>query len=169
MEIIIREAKPSDSEQLIAYVQRLSQEPESNIELAPGEFTLTVADEEKILKDYALSDNSVYLVAEIEEKIIGVLSCTGKNRQAVRHVTTLSMSVDKTWRGKGVGNQLMAKAIEWARSKAILSRIELFVFKRNERAIHLYQKFGFEIEGQKRKAIFRDDEYLDDLIMGLLL
>jgi RimJ/RimL family protein N-acetyltransferase len=169
MEIIIREAKPSDSEQLIAYVQRLSQEPESNIELSPGEFTLTVADEEKILKDYALSENSVYFVAEIEGKIIGVLSCTGKNRQAVRHATTLSMSVDKMWRGKGIGHQLIAQAIEWARSKAILSRIELFVFKRNERAIRLYQKFGFEIEGQKRKAIFRDDEYLDDLIMGLLL
>jgi RimJ/RimL family protein N-acetyltransferase len=169
MEIIIREATPSDAEQLIAYVQRLSEEPESNIELSPSEFTLTVPDEQEILLDYALSENSVYLVAVDGDKIIGVLNCRGRNRQAVRHVTTLGMSVDRMWRGKGIGSQLMARAIQWARSTGIVSRIELLVFERNETAVHLYRKFGFEIEGLRRKAIFRDGEYLDDLMMALLL
>ncbi len=169
MEVVVREAEPSDAEQLIAYVQRLSDEPESNIALSPGEFTLTIAAEQKILTDYALSENSVFLVAEVGGKIVGMLNCSGRDRQAIRHVTTLGISVDKVWRGKGIGNQLMAHAIEWARSKEVLSRIELFVFERNETAIHLYQKFGFEIEGRRRKAIFRGGEYLDDLVMALLL
>ncbi len=43
MEIVIREANLSDAEQLIAYVKRLSEEPESNIELSTGEFTQEIA------------------------------------------------------------------------------------------------------------------------------
>lgn len=170
MEVVIREARPSDAEQLVAYVQRLSQEPEANITLSPGEFTLTVAEEEEILTKYALSDNSVYLVAEIGEKIVGILNCKGSTRQATRHSVILGgMAVDQVWRGKGIGSQLMARTIEWAKGTGIVSRIELFVFERNEAAIHLYRKFGFVVEGRRRKAIFRDGEYLDDLIMALLL
>jgi RimJ/RimL family protein N-acetyltransferase len=63
----------------------------------------------------------------------------------------------------------MAHAIEWARGTGFVSRIELCVFERNETAIHLYRKYGFKIEGWRRKAIFRDGEYLDDLMMALLL
>ena len=169
MNIVIREAKPSDAEQLIAFVQRLSEEPGIDIELSAGEFTLTTAEEQKILADSVLSENSVYLLAETDGRIIGVAICNGRNRKAARHMTILGISVDRSWRGKGIGRQLMAKVIERARSTGVVSRIELFVFARNKRAIHLYQEFGFEIEGCRRKAIFKDGEYLDDLVMALLL
>jgi putative acetyltransferase len=88
---------------------------------------------------------------------------------AIRHAVTLGMSVDQDWRRQGIGSQLMAQAIAWAKSTGIISRIELAVFERNEKAIRLYQKFGFEIEGKRRKAIFREGEYLDGLIMASLL
>jgi RimJ/RimL family protein N-acetyltransferase len=168
MEMKIREAKPADAEQLIAYVRHLSEEPGSNIELSPGEFNLTVAEEEQILTNYALSANSIYLLAEIAGKIVGTLNCHGSNRQAIRHSVRLGMSVDQAWRGKGVGGQLMARAIEWAKGTGIVSRIELDVFERNEAAIHLYRKYGFVIEGQLRRAIYRDGKYLDALIMALV-
>jgi putative acetyltransferase len=79
------------------------------------------------------------------------------------------MSVDQDWRGQGIGSLLMANAIEWAKGTGAIKRITLMVFARNEVAIHLYQKFGFEIEGKHRKAIFRDGMYLDNLTMALLL
>ena len=40
MDVIIREAQPSDAEQLIAYVQRIIEEPGINVALWPGEFRL---------------------------------------------------------------------------------------------------------------------------------
>lgn len=168
MDILIREAKPSDAEQLIAYVQRLSEEPESSIELSPGEFTLTAPEEEEILSEYARSDNSLYLVAESGGKIVGALNCKGSQRQAIRHTVVLGMSVDRAWRGQGIGCQLLRRAIEWAEATGIVSRIELLVLERNEAAIHLYRKFGFVVEGRRRKAIFRDGRYLDDLMMARL-
>jgi ribosomal protein S18 acetylase RimI-like enzyme len=169
MKVTVREAQPADAGQLIAHVQRLADEPAVNIVLAPGEFTLTVEEEKKVLAEYAAADNSVFLVAETGGKIVGALNCKGGTRRAIRHAVVLGMSVDREWRNQGVGQLLMARAIEWARDTGIVSRIELAVFARNEMAIHLYRKFGFEVEGRRRRAICRDGEYLDDLIMSLLV
>jgi len=169
MNITVREAKPSDAAQIIVYVNRLIEEPDSNLEMSPGEFTHTIEDEATILADFAAANTSVYFVAEAEEKIIGILICQGSNRQAIRHAVTLSMSVNQDWRGQGVGSLLMEHAIEWAKSTGIVKRIELSAFARNTVAIHLYEKFGFVLEGRRRKAGFRDGAYHDGVIMALLL
>jgi RimJ/RimL family protein N-acetyltransferase len=169
MEVIIREANPSDAVQIIAYVNRLSEEQNSNIELSPGEFTHTVESEAAILSEFALSENSIFLVAESAGKIVGIINCRGSKRKAIRYAVTLGMSVGQDWRGQGIGGRLMARAIEWARRAGSIKRIELAVFERNTIAIRLYQKFGFEIEGRRRKAVFRDEQYLNGLIMALLL
>ena len=108
-------------------------------------------------------------MAENEGEIVGILNCKGSMRHAIRHAVELGMSVAEGWRGKGVGSQLMASAIEWAKQTGIVSRIELSVFERNERAIRLYKRFGFVVEGRRRKAIYREGEYQDSLMMGLLL
>jgi RimJ/RimL family protein N-acetyltransferase len=77
--------------------------------------------------------------------------------------------VDRDWRNRGVGTALMRRAIEWARGTGVLTRLQLQVFARNAPAIHLYQKLGFQIEGSRRNAILRDGEYIDSLMMALLL
>lgn len=169
MKAIIREAQPSDAKQIIAYVNRLIEEPNSNLEMSPGEFTHTVEEEAEILAAFAASENSLYLVADLDGAIVGSLNCKGSNRKAIRHAVTLGMSVDQAYRNQGIGGQLMARTIEWAKGTGIVKRIELAVFERNAIAIHLYQKFGFEIEGKRRKAGFRDGAYHDGLIMALLL
>lgn len=48
----------------------------------------------------------------------------------------------------------------------MLIRVELTVFVDNEKAIKLYEKCGFEIEGMKKKAGIRNGEYVDEYMMG---
>ena len=62
----------------------------------------------------------------------------------------------------------MTEAIAWAPGVGI-TRIELYVYARNTPAIKLYESFGFEIEGRRKKFIKSGDEYLDDLVMARLL
>jgi putative acetyltransferase len=81
----------------------------------------------------------------------------------------MSISVAQEWRDKGIGSALIARSIEWARSTAVVKRLELHVFAENERAIRVYQKHGFEVEGRMRRGIFREGRYHDELVMGLLL
>lgn len=140
MKVTIREAQPSDAEQIIHYVQRLSDEPVSNITISPGEFAPSVEEEEMIISEFASSENSILLVAEKDGKIVGTLNCRGRNdRKAIRHSVAIGMSVDQDWRGQGIGSLLMANLIEWAKGTDFIKRIELLVFERNEVAIHLYK------------------------------
>ena len=114
-------------------------------------------------------DNAIFLVAEVAGLIVGVLSCQGGKCKAVRHAVVLGVSVDKPWRSQGIGRALMTQAIAWAKNSGVVKRIELSVFARHQHAIHLYRAMGFEIEGRRRHSIRREGQYLDDILMALLL
>ncbi len=167
--MIIRESTPADAEQMISHVQRLAEEPDVDTLIGPGEFNLTVEEERQILAEYAAADNAVFLVAEADGQIVGVLNCRGGKRRAVRHAVSLGISVAREWRGRGVGKALMARVVEWAKGTGIVKRIELNTFARNQRAIHLYEQFGFQVEGRRRRAVRKSGEYQDELVMALLL
>jgi putative acetyltransferase len=169
MDLKIREALPTDAERMIAYTQRLSNEPGVDIGLSPGEFTITPEEERVIIQEYAAAENAIFMLAEVGDQIVGLVNCKGSKRLAFRHGVTLGISVAKGWRKQGVGAALMARAIEWARETGVVRRIELDVFARNTAATALYRKFGFQVEGRRRQAVFRDGQYLDNLIMALLL
>jgi RimJ/RimL family protein N-acetyltransferase len=169
MDFIVREGRSEDAEQIIAYVNRIAEEPGIAIGLSPGEFTLTVEQERQFIADRAAEDNSLFLVAEAQGQIIGVLTLRGGARRALRHEAVLGITVRREWRGRGVGDALMAYAVDWARRCGVIKRIELQVFVSNSTAIHLYEKHGFEVEGRRRKAVFRDGVYHDDYVMALLL
>jgi RimJ/RimL family protein N-acetyltransferase len=167
--IVIREALPDDAAGLIHYVNDLANEPGILLELSPGEFNYTIDQERQVLSEYVKAENSIFWLANAEGSIAGNLNLRGGRRQANRHVAILGMAVTKRWRNRGIGNLLLQHAIRWGRENPILSRLELNVFAENVIAIHLYKKFGFQIEGVRRNAIYRDDRYHDNYLMALLL
>ena len=70
------------------------------------------------------------------------------------------------WQGKGVGSALVEAAVDLADSWLNLSRLALSVFVDNEPGLRLYKKFGFEIEGRMKQAVFRDGQYIDIYLMA---
>lgn len=166
---IIREAQPEDAATIITYFRHIFAEPGINLITEVDEFSPTIESEARIIREMGRAENSLFLVAESDGRIIGQLTLEGGKRRNVRHTATLGITVAREWRDQGIGRELMEQAIHWARSGGILRRIELHVFARNERAIHLYESCGFFQEGRRRQCVIRDGEYLDDLVMGLLL
>jgi ribosomal protein S18 acetylase RimI-like enzyme len=65
------------------------------------------------------------------------------------------------WQGRGVGASLLGAAIELADQWLNLTRLELTVFTDNARAIALYKRCGFDIEGTLRQYAFRDGAFVD--------
>lgn len=168
-EVTIREAQPSDAGALLAFVRQTLAEPGLDIAVRPDEFDLSVEEEERILADCVASENSIMLLAEVGSSIVGQLGLRGSRRRALRHAAELGMMVSREWRDQGVGTALMERAITWAKASGVLKRIELKVYTRNQRAIHLYQKFGFQVEGRRQRAVWQDGEWVDDHLMALLL
>jgi RimJ/RimL family protein N-acetyltransferase len=167
--MIIREAREEDAAEMLSAIQRLIAEPYKNIPWNPVEFKRTVEDQTQLVRKFAQEENSVYYVAEIDGKIVGEINLKGGERLATRHIALIGIFVDEAARGKGVGLALMQQGIEWAKQNDTITRLELLVYARNTGAIALYEKLGFEIEGRRRNAIFQDGEYLDSLMMALLI
>ena len=114
-------------------------------------------------------DEILFIVAELNGKIIGNLDLVkygGTPKTA--HVRYLDMAIVDGYRSIGVGSALMDYSIGWAREKG-LEKIILEVFSPNVRAINLYKKFGFVIEGVNRRAVKLLGETADIVQMGLFL
>ena len=85
-------------------------------------------------------------------------------------LVTYLLRFPKPYWGNGVGQFLMETMIDWADHTPAIRRLELTVQARNERAVHLYQKFGFDIEGtKKRGARTKMEEFLDVYLMAKLI
>ncbi|HEU4932276.1 MAG TPA: GNAT family N-acetyltransferase [Pyrinomonadaceae bacterium] len=115
------------------------------------------------------TDSDYYLVGIIEGHIVGMVSIdTYPNRPRRRHAGAIGISVHADWQGKGLGKELMRAIVDLADNWLNLTRLELEVYADNEPAIHLYERFGFEIEGRLRQHALRDGEFVDSIVMGRL-
>lgn len=78
------------------------------------------------------------------------------------------MGILKSYRGQGIGNQLIAECLRLAKNHG-LEKVELEVFADNFPAIRLYEQNGFLEEGRKINARKLDGRYQDVILMGLML
>lgn len=109
------------------------------------------------------------LVADVDAVVVGAISLhTSPDRPRRRHAGGIGMGVHEDWQSRGVGTAMMAAIIDMADSWLNLTRLELEVFTDNERAIRLYERFGFEREGTLRQYAWRDGAYADVHYMARL-
>ena len=131
------------------------------------------ADEEawrqRLADSSALGKPDIGLVAELDGEVVAT---AGMHPVGLalrrRHVMMLGISVSRAAQGKGVGSALMQALCDYADHWASVLRIELTVFDDNARAIALYRKFGFEIEGTHPAYAMRDGRYVTALSMARL-
>lgn len=81
----------------------------------------------------------------------------------------IRIAIDQaTYQGKGYGSEAMRLMLDYGFGILNLHRIELNVFAYNERAIHTYEKIGFQREGVQRQALYYNHAYHDSILMSML-
>ena len=109
----------------------------------------------------------IRLIAIDNSKIVGWCHIKPDRWEGFTHAGWLGMGILKEYRGQGIGSALLDQALAEARKRG-MERVELSVFASNVTAIHLYEKFKFEIEGRKKKARKLDGSYDDIIVMALI-
>ncbi|MER2225455.1 MAG: GNAT family N-acetyltransferase [Carnobacterium sp.] len=105
-------------------------------------------------------------VQDNEELIVGTAGLSVNGNHRMRHSGNIGIMIHKDYQNQGVGSALIAALIDVADNWLMLVRLELTVFEKNERAIHLYEKFGFEKEGLKRLAAIKEGKYENEYLMA---
>lgn len=100
---------------------------------------------------------AIYFVALVNEKIVGYGGLWHVINEG--HITNIAVLDD--YKRKGIGTKLLEKIIEVCVDREMIG-ITLECSTVNEKALNLYKKYGFEIEGE-RKAYYevtKEDCYI---------
>ena len=100
------------------------------------------------------NSNNIYLVAELENEIVGICFSNIKeisNNKIMKDRKFLNIEnicIDKKHQKKGIGKKLYNQIIQLAKEKNI-KNIELMVWEFNENAIKFYKNLGMSIKNLK--------------------
>jgi RimJ/RimL family protein N-acetyltransferase len=165
--IPIRPAVPADAAPLLELKQRLDRET-SFMMYEAGEREASVQDLAADLDRVARSANSVVLVADAGDHLAGYVELAGGSFRRSRATAHVVIGVRADAGGAGVGAALLRHATQWASGHG-LHRLELTVMAHNHRAIGLYERMGFSLEGRRKQCLIVDGQFVDELTMAAIL
>lgn len=165
LQFIIRYAIEKDAQNLSEVRVQIDGETE-NMDREKGEAYIDEAGFKAIIQDDTEKMNHLFLVAEVNDRIVGFSRCEGNNLKRTSHKVEFGVCVLKEFWGHGIGQNLLKESIHWADTNGI-KKITLNVLETNDKAIKLYQKYGFEVEGiLKKDKILSDGNYYNTILMG---
>ncbi|KAJ6151243.1 hypothetical protein N7470_007837 [Penicillium chermesinum] len=80
----------------------------------------------------------------------------------------LGIDITAEYRSQGYGREAIQWALDWGFATAGLNRVELNLLGWNLRPMNLYERIGFREEGRRRQVFFKDDQWWDEVHMGIL-
>ncbi|WP_144555760.1 GNAT family N-acetyltransferase [Bacillus sp. X1(2014)] len=164
---IIRSAEETDAKNLSEVRLQIDGETE-NLDREKGEAFIDELGFKRIIKEDTESNSNLFLVVEVNDRIVGFSRCEGSKLKRFAHKVEFGVCILKEFWGYAIGRNLLQESIQWADSNGI-KKISLAVLETNDKAIMLYEKLGFEVEGiLKKDKILSDGNYYNTILMGRL-
>lgn len=168
LNITIKECTPEYIDQLEGFLESIAKETKFTLQTENTKFTKSSA--RKSWQRSLDSKNETYLGAFDGNKLIGQIHFRGmdQNHPWIKHVGKFGMFILKDYWGHGIGTELIKAMIDFAKEIGI-KRIEATVRSKNERALKLYEKIGFIVEGTRTKAVYIDECFQDEYYIAYLI
>ena len=165
--ILLRPEVEDDLEMLWEMYSSLSVE---SLRFMPSPFTRELVEGWIENLDYERVPPIVALTEGPPRRIVASATLAFNPSDAFRHKAEFGIAVQDDFQGKGLGTTLARHMIEIARSKGIV-KITLLVVTVNRKAVDLYRRQGFRIEGSLEREHFNyvTGEYGADYMMALFL
>ena len=163
----IREIRASDAENFLALSKELDEKTKFML-LEPGERTTTISEQEERIRQILTNNRETILVAEMNGRLVGYVAGLGGSYKRNRHKADIVIGILVAYTGQGLGTRLLGALEQWARDQH-LHKLELTVMGHNDRAINLYKKMGFVVEGVSVDSLLVDGRYVDEFDMAKIL
>jgi len=164
--LVLRSAEKKDAEILLPYLKRVCGETRFLLREADECKEMTIEQEEKFIISHTENERACLVLAELDGEYVGNASfdvAGGSRRNAHRADIGIALYLDYT--GMGIGKKLFSLILETI-EKCGFETAELTVVEGNNRAIHMYESFGFIEVGRIPKANKYDDgTYAADIHM----
>ncbi len=119
----------------------------------------------KLYEKHLGSENERRFVIDVDNTFAGVVELveiTSQHRNC-----EIQVALFPEYEGHGYAQFAMSKGMEYAFNFLNLYKFYLYVDIDNEAAIHIYEKLGFEIEGNLKEQFYSNGAYKDSYFMGI--
>lgn len=107
--------------------------------------------------------------ARSEGAWVHIGSCSFFHHDSMGQQAELGILIgDKAFWDQGLGTETMRLLMKHGFDTLNLRKITLRVLEFNQRALKVYERVGFVLEGRLRQDAFRRGKYWDTLVMGIL-
>lgn len=156
--LAIREARPGDADAIWAILKPVIRAGETYC-LPPG------MSREDALAFWFTDGNEVF-VAEDGDQIAGTYFLRPNQKGGGSHVANCGYMTATALFGRGVARAMCAHSLDRAKQRGFRAMQFNFVVSTNERAVRLWQSFGFEIAGRLPGAFLHPEKgYADAYVM----
>ncbi|HYS71881.1 MAG TPA: GNAT family N-acetyltransferase [Thermoplasmata archaeon] len=159
--VVIRRAIEKDSEQMLRNINEVGAEQDWIL-------TESIPWDPRHEREWVRSFdgvNSILYVADVDGRLVGQVDAHISTYPKAHHVASLGIAIVKAYRALGIGRALMERALAWMKAQGA-EKATLEVFSTNDRAIALYRKMGFEVEGARKRQFKIRGQYVDDVYMA---
>lgn len=164
--LVFRSAEKNDAKMLLPYLKRVCGETRFLLREADECKEMTIEQEEAFICNHIESERACLVLAELDGEYIGNASfdVAGESRRN-SHRADIGIALYLDYTGMGIGKKLFALILETIENCGF-EAAELTVVEGNNRAIHMYESFGFVEVGRIPNANKYDDgTYAADIHM----
>jgi protein AroM len=158
--------RPASSKDVGAIIETMDQVAAEEVYLASERARWSRRDLLEMIRD--MTFYPFILIAEVDARVIGHAFLQRGTLKKNHHTTGIGMLIIQAYRGMGIGTRMLDYIEGWARRHCI-RKLFLSVFETNGRAVHLYQKMGFVMEGIRPDQFLIRGEYVAEIVMGKML
>ena len=164
--VTFRRFKAEDAALFPQFQEQIAHESTHTLQIPGRTF-----DPEKLISNWQRSPSKdLFLGAFHNNNIIGSASLhsTLPHHPWVKHSAKFGMMVLKNFWGQGVGRKLLEILHDFS-DQCGYSRIEAYVRTKNIRAVKMYLKSGYEIEGTRKNAAYINGHFVDEFHIARIL
>jgi RimJ/RimL family protein N-acetyltransferase len=162
--VYLRGVGPEDAESFITWLS----DPDVR-RLLMRQRPLSIAEELDYIKRVSASDTDLLLgiVLRDGDRLIGGTGLHNIDARC-RHASFGISIGDKDYWDRGYGTEATRLLLAHCFDTLNLNKVWLHVYEFNPRAVHVYEKLGFRVEGRLRQHTFFEGRYWDVISMGVL-
>ena len=166
---VFRECTEADASAMVAHMCCVGGETDY-LTYGADTFNISERKEASFISRFSRSVCDVIFVAECVEsgEIAGVGIVESMRGSRLSHSSEISLTVMRNYWGMGIGSHLMEMMIDHAKAVGTHA-LTLYVRADNNRAISLYEKYGFRNTGRTPDFFKIGDCYFDAIHMYLAL
>lgn len=164
IDVVIRTAVPKDADGIISVFKSVMKEKIYTLHDS-DEYKETAKTISKKISKFRKAPGRIFIVALCENEIAGYAAFNNGDLRKIKHSGYLTVFMEKEYRGKGLGKELMKTLIQWGKANKLIRKMTLSVFSNNKNAIKLYKKVGFKVEGSCPKDVKINGRYYDSVLM----